>query len=110
MAIMDPFINNYVISNPILLSSNRVRCYLQLFFILDIATGDGLKIRNNYAQGYRGDTVSKWDWHKEHPSNEDFVHWKWAMTLLIDERNLLHNPLGNRITKPHHKWKWYFEA
>ena len=110
MAIMDTFINNYVISNPILLSINRVRCYLQLFFISDIATGDGLKIRNNYAQGHRGDTVSKWDWHEEHPSNEDFVHWKWAMTILIDERNLLHNPLGNWIAKPHHKWKWYFEA
>ena len=105
MAIMNTFINNYIISNPILLSINRVRCYLQLFFISDIATGDGLKMRNNYAWGHCGDTVSKWDWHEEHPSNEDFVHGKRAMTLLIDERNLLHNPLGSWIAKPYHKWK-----
>ena len=79
-------------------------------FIADIATGDGLRIRSNYARGRPGDTVSQWDWHEEHPSKEDFVHWKWAMTQLVDERQFLYNSLGKYIAQSHHRWRWYYEV
>ena len=67
-ALMDIFIRtpNYNLST--LTSINRVRCYLQVFLVADIATGDGTKVRGNYSRGLLGDSLSIWDWHEEHPS------------------------------------------
>ena len=91
---MNKFLRDHKVSTSIHLSINRVRCYLQLFSLAVIATCDGLKIRFDYNQGRPGDTVSQWDWHEEHPSKEDFTHWKWAMKHLVNKMHILRNPLG----------------
>ena len=89
-------------------SINRVRGYLEVFTLADIATGDGTKIRQCFIQGTKCDTTSLWEWHEERPSALDFTNWKWAMTLLIDETKKLHKQLGKRIAKPHHDWIWFY--
>ena len=55
-----------------LISINRVRCYLEVFSLADIATGDGSKIRTCYKLGLHGDTTSSWDWHEEQPASHAF--------------------------------------
>ena len=30
------------------------------------------------------------------------------MKLLLDERNLLKNPVGCWLAKPHQEWKWFY--
>ena len=90
------------------ISINRVRCYLEVFSLADIATGDGSRIRPCYKYGQRGDTISSWDWHEEQPSCHDFSRWKWALTLLVDQTQRLHTPLGKWLALPHHHWSWYY--
>ena len=65
--IMDTLLQEDNVSTFILLSINRVRYIFQLFSLADIATGDGLRIRVDYAQERPGDTVSQWYWYEEHP-------------------------------------------
>ena len=105
---MDILRNKHDILPSILLSINRVHCYLEVYSMTDIATGDGTKIRNNFLLGTPSDSNSIWDWHCESPFSQDFTHWKWAMTLLSDERQILLNPLGPWTALPHHKWIWLY--
>ena len=60
-ALMDIFFQDHSLSSAILVSINRVRCYLEVFSLADIATGDGTRLRSCYSQGQRGDTHSQWD-------------------------------------------------
>ena len=107
-AIMDIFILDHDFRASDLTSINRVRCYLEVYSLADIATGDGTMIRQCYKAGLRGDTYSTWDWHKERPSPHDFSRWKWALTFLLDETQRLHVPLGKWVALPHHDWIWYY--
>ena len=91
--LMDMFMHNHDISSPLLVSINRVQCHFEVFFITNITTGDDTRIRENYKNGTLGDTSSTWDWYIEQPSSQDFTRWKWAMTLLVDETQVLHCPL-----------------
>ena len=61
IAILDTFLCYHNISTSILLSINRARCYLKLFSLVDITTGNDLRMRADYAQGRPGDTVSQWN-------------------------------------------------
>ena len=40
----------------------------------------------------------------EQPSTHDFHAWIYAMNLLVDERNLLKNPVGRWLAVSHFKW------
>ena len=68
--------NNHDIRPSILLSINLVRCYLEVYSLADIVTGDGTNIRKNYLLGTPSDSRSTWDWHRESPSSQDFTQWK----------------------------------
>ena len=108
-ALMDIFFQDHSLSSAILVSINRVRCYLEVFSLADIATGDGTRLRSCYSQGQRGDTHSQWDWHEERPSDRDFKRWRDALSLLFDETKRLHTPLGKWLALPHHRWKWHYD-
>ena len=107
-ALMDILSKDHDITPTMMSSINRVRGYLEVFTLADIATGDGTKIRQCFIQGTKSDTTSLWEWHEERPSALDFTNWKWAMTLLIDETKKLHKQLGKWIAKPHHDWIWFY--
>ena len=53
-ALMDIFIQDYSFSPPFLISINRVRCFLEVFSVADIATGDGTRLRSCYSLGQKG--------------------------------------------------------
>ena len=109
-AIMDTLLQNYDLPKKTLQSINRVRCHLQVFSVADIATGDGLKIRNQFLIGSAEINESTWEWPLEQPSNKDFKCWKMAMNLLLDERSLLRHPVGRWLAQPHTRWKWFYAA
>ena len=91
---MDIFSQEHDITTQAKTSINKVRGYLEVFTLSDIATGDGTKIRASFSLGLKSDTRSKWDWHKERPSALDISRWKGAMSLLVDETKKLHTPLS----------------
>ena len=105
---MDILKEDYDISTTVEESINRMRCYLEVFSLAYITTRDGTKIRPCFGYGIIGDTVSSWDWAEERPTIQDIQNWKWAMNLLVDATNKLHNPLGKWISCPHHIWKWFY--
>ena len=107
-ALMDIFISQHSLPTKTLQSINRVRCHLKVFSLADIATGDGMRICHKYLHGVKDDTDSIWEWPMEQPSQKDYGAWKSAMKLLLDERQFLHNPLGNWLAKPHLQWKWFY--
>ena len=108
-AITDIFFQDHSLPPNILVSINRVRCYLEVFSLADITTGDGTRIRSCYLQGNRGDTHSKSDWHEKQPSVRDFNRWRNSMPLLLDETKRLHRPLGKWLAQPHHCWRWHYD-
>ena len=69
---MDVFIIDHDLTTADLISINRVRCYLKVFSLADIATGDGSKIRTCYKFGQRSNTTSSWDWHEEQLFHQDY--------------------------------------
>ena len=69
-ALMDIFIQDHSLSSALLVPINQVYCYLEVFSLADIETGDGTCIRSCYSQGQGGDTHSQWDWHEERPSDQ----------------------------------------
>ena len=99
---MDIFMINHDLTTADLISINRVRCYLEVFSLSNIATGDGSKIRPCYKFGLRSNTTSSWDWHEERPPHQDFPRWKWAINLLVNETQRLHTQLGKWVALPHH--------
>ena len=107
-SLMDILRTDYDLTPADQISINRVRCYLEVFSLADIATGDGSRIRPCYKYGQRGDTISSWDWHEEQPSRHDVSRWKWALTLLVNQTQRLHTPLGKWLALPHHHWSWYY--
>ena len=62
---------------------NRVRCYLQVITVTDIATGCGTKIQQNILEGEKA-MESKYDWHEERPTKSDMNIWKKYIRYLLD--------------------------
>ena len=107
-AIMDILLKDYDLPVKTLQSINRVRCHFKVFSVADIATGDGLQIRNQFISGLVEQNESIWEWPLEQPSNVDFKCWKHAMNLLLDERKSLKTPLGRWLAQPHIQWQWFY--
>ena len=89
------------------ISFNRVRCFLQVITMADIATGCGTKIRNAYMEGNKP-TSSSYDWQMEKPCPRDFRLWKKCMLRLVTGNNTLNFPVGKWIAKTHMQWKWFY--
>ena len=68
-AIMDIFSKEHDITLTVMTSINRLRGYLEVFTLADIATGDSTKIRPCFILGIKSDTKSLWDWHEERLSH-----------------------------------------
>ena len=49
---------------------NKVRCYLQVLTISDIATGCGTKMQQNILEGKKS-MDSRYEWHEEQPTKKD---------------------------------------
>ena len=56
---------------------NRVRCFLKVFSLADITTGDGRQINTHCTQALPDPHHhSNLEWPKEHPTREDKLLWK----------------------------------
>ena len=60
-ALIDIFNQEHDITTAVKISINKVRGYLEVFTLADIATGDGTKIRPCFVSGLKSDTKSNWD-------------------------------------------------
>ena len=92
---------------------NRCRVYLQLYFVSDMATGDGLYITKSVLEGKRDlSRKSQWQWPNQHrPSNSEWKEWKKMLQQVfctnMSTRFLLAIKLGKWIRDPHQKWIWF---
>ena len=73
-ALMDILLQEHEITTTVKTSINRVRGYLEVFILADIATEYGIKISPCFVLGIKNDTKSMWDWQKERPSDLD-ISW-----------------------------------
>ena len=89
-------------------SINRVRCHLEVLTLADIATGDGLRICEDYMQGVKSTTTSRYEWQKERPCNQDFKVWRKYIPSLLTSSHVLHKPLGRWTASPHKEWEWFY--
>ena len=89
------------------ISVNRVRCFLQVITIADIATGCGTKIRKCYMMGTRP-TTSSYDWQLEQPCSQDFKLWRKCISCLVTGNDHLNHAVGKWISQPHMIWKWFY--
>ena len=90
-------------------SINRVRCHLQVLSLADIVTGDGKNIGGNYLRGIPSKDVSRWEWHKEEPCQNDYKTWNKYISKITEANGVLALPLGEWIAKPHQRWTWFHD-
>ena len=93
-ALMDIFYQEHGITTTVKKSINKVRGYLEVFTLADIATGDGTKMRPCFSLSLKSDTKSNLYWHEERPSALYISRWKGAISLIFDESKNLHELLG----------------
>ena len=86
---------------------NKVRCYLQVLTISDIATGCGTKIQQNILEGKKS-MDSRYEWHEEQPTKKDINIWKKTIRYLLDNKEQLKCPVGEWIMQSHLKWTWFY--
>ena len=87
---------------------NRVRNYLEVLTVADIATGDGKHICTNYLSGIRSHNRSSYEWQTEHPCAQDFRCWRKYIPSLLNPLNSLRQPLGRWLAPPHRVWIWFY--
>ena len=93
-ALMDIFYQEREVTPIVKTAINRVRGYLEVFTLADIATRYGIKICPCFVLGIKSDTKSMQDWYEERSAALDISRWKWAMTLLVGETKKIHTQLG----------------
>ena len=86
---------------------NRVRCCLQLFFLSDVATGDGHTIHPSHLQ-QSIILPSQWKWHHERPTTSDEKIWHRYLSSLLNTTSSFPQPLGAWLTQSHVRWKWLY--
>ena len=106
---MDILMKDHNLKDSFLKSVNRTRCYLKVFSLADITSGDGKIIKKEHTVRGMKPVDSEWDWPTEQPCFKDFGNWKKAIQIL-NENNVLLDSLGRWLAQPHFKWNWYYEA
>ena len=71
-------------------------------------TGDGQSIHSSYLLTCTSLLQSKWEWHRECPSPNDFRQWHRYLSSLLTASNKLHQPLGAWQTQSHLLWRWFY--
>jgi hypothetical protein len=91
-------------------SLNNCRLYLQVYFLSEISTGDGLKITYDAWRGTRFDVPAKlasWP-RQQRPSPREWLLWQLFLKKVFLLRGLkLRFPLGP-WTREDNQWEWYF--
>ena len=86
---------------------NRVRVYLQVLFLSDVATASGarIEVEKMYPRplDYKWSTYSRWP--KEQPTPSDFELWKEAMISICPSKSIV-NKLGEFRAPTHRIWRW----
>ena len=94
-----------------IMSVNRCRLYLRVFFLSDIVTCDGTAIRQEAYDGWRSlQWTSRWKWPKQpRPPIRDWRLWHivirdvWARSETLD----LHTPLLDWIHDTHLRFRFH---
>ena len=87
---------------------NRVRCHLHVMNLSDVTTGDGKRIDTVFFDSSPPCLDSAWEWHLEHPTQQDYKVWRRYLKSLLDATNSLFSPLGKWIAQSHQNIKWFY--
>jgi ribonuclease HI len=93
-----------------LLAINKCRLYLKIFFLSDMATGDGISILQDALNGTPYETANQFSWPCQgKPSNRDWSIWRAnCSTHLLIRHSRLKYPLGSWTDKPTNK-SWLYD-
>jgi hypothetical protein len=107
MAIMDFFISLNLKPKQLKIL-NRCRVYLQILFVSDICSADGLTILPNYKHGHRLDhRSSSLDWpHQPRPPASAWSLWRNSLAHLESKGKLI-TALGDWTSSTHQEWQQY---
>ena len=87
---------------------NKVRVHLEVYWVSDIATSNGLRVEKAYLEERRDNSRrSSYVWRTEHPTHSDVVAWVKFVFLLLEENDCLRQPLGDRVSPGHQSWTWH---
>ena len=97
-----------------LISVNRVRQYLQVLTISDIASPEGGHIMEDYLEGQAPKHQQSWhDWPaQKRPITSDWYDWLRALATLTElgSRRKLVVPLGKWNDGQKDKWEWFYST
>ena len=110
MSLMDSLIQNRSFTKEEIMSVNRCRLYLRVFFLSDIVSYDGTSIRQDAYDGWCSDQwISRWKWPRQpRPSPKDWRLWHtairdvWVRSETLD----LQQPLSNWVHDTHLRFKY----
>lgn len=92
-----------------LLAINRCRIYLKIFFLSDIATGNGMHVNTNLVLGQPIETYNDFIWPIQgKPSTREWVIWKTSLQTYVTLRyQHLRYPLEMWLSPPN-KHTWFY--
>ena len=89
---------------------NRVRIYLQMIFLSDIAAADGRKLGPSYLRPTKWDAdASIYTFPRERPSAADWRAWRNFWESYVDTKGVLPHTLGYWMAPTHRKWQWHYD-
>ena len=89
---------------------NRVRIYLQMIFLSDIAAADGRKLDPSYLRPAKWDSdASIYTFPREKPSAADWRAWRNFWESYVDAKGVLPHTLGHWMAPTHRKWQWHYD-
>ena len=108
-SIMD-FLLPHLSSPQTMASINRCRCYLNMIYLSDITTLDGLLISSDLVWGNRSSLRSRLRFPPEHPTAKDWQTWVEVWTAATGVGLSLPRALGKWLRHPHFMWPWRYNA
>lgn len=107
MAIMDICCNEMTLPQVTIAALNRERCYLQVFSLADVVTGDGKTIQYSCLNRLRDTSTSNWQWHEQRPTTKDFKTWKYYIATILEYKRVTKHTVVHWLIFPHRSWHWF---
>ena len=111
-ALMDRVIQSKIFNRDEIMSINRCRLFLQVFYLSDIVTCNGEKILPEALNGkFLLHPQSRWKWPRQpRPPKKDWKMWTLAINeaWILSETQFLHYPLGDWINDTHQIHKFVY--
>ena len=94
-----------------ILKINCCRMFLNVLTLADITIGDGSTIDPNMYDGIKTDhRTARYTWPRQSkPPRSAWLMWQLAIDTIWSQHMMITPPLGEWLTAPIMKWKWYHD-